>query len=254
MLSARPAAAEEIQPPGLPPLPTDLDAGPSAPGSIAAPVAPAAAASRSGLSTFLTRWRMNDLLFLFVNENLDPSRPQAQQPWFAVVPDGWRLRIVSPLMSSLDQTASAAAFMLTRLLSLSACGLLVAAFCWKLLCPAQETARQPEAAGQLRWLEFCFLTLAWFWLVAPTQNPWYGIWCLPLIPFTRSRAWLWVSGLTLVYYLRFWLNAHWPEPPGPLGSRYDGASFFDFVVVWFEFLPLYVGLLVSFFFRSNRQQ
>jgi hypothetical protein len=85
-------------------------------------------------------------------------------------------------------------------------------------------------------LEAAFLTLAWFWLLSPTQNPWYWIWALPLLPFARGRAWFAVSGLVFIYYLRFWLLYHWPAQ-GILGTRYNGPLFFDFVMTWIEFGP-----------------
>jgi hypothetical protein len=86
--------------------------------------------------------------------------------------------------------------------------------------------------------------LAWFWLLSPTQNPWYWIWALPWVAFARSRAWLAVSGLTLIYYLRFWLNCHWPEEP-VAGTGYRGTLFFDFVIAWLEFAPWFVWLAID---------
>lgn len=90
--------------------------------------------------------------------------------------------------------------------------------------------------------EGVFLTLAWFWLLAPTQNPWYWTWALPFLVFTRNRAWLWVSGIVFAYYLRFWLTDHY-FTTAVLGSRYAGPAFFDFVVTWIEFFPWFVFLL-----------
>ena len=92
-------------------------------------------------------------------------------------------------------------------------------------------------------LQAVFMTLAWFFLLLPTQNPWYWIWALPFIPFARSRVWLILSGLTLAYYLRFWFVHHyadlafWPTP-------YYGPQFFDFVVTWIEFGPWFVALIL----------
>lgn len=81
------------------------------------------------------------------------------------------------------------------------------------------------------------MTLAWFWLLAPTLNPWYWTWALPLLPFARGRAWWAVSCVLFLYYLRFWLIVHWPDAPGPLGMGYSGSGFFDFVVTWVEHAP-----------------
>ena len=58
---------------------------------------------------------------------------------------------------------------------------------------------------------------------------WYWTWALPLLPLARSRVWLAMSGLVLVYYLRFWLRCHFPDTP-VLGIAYRGGVFFDLVV------------------------
>ncbi|MFM9961618.1 MAG: hypothetical protein ACKV2Q_10370 [Planctomycetaceae bacterium] len=52
-------------------------------------------------------------------------------------------------------------------------------------------------------MEATFLIIAWYWLLLPTQNPWYLTWCLPFLPFARGRAWFALSVLAFVYYLRF---------------------------------------------------
>ena len=93
-------------------------------------------------------------------------------------------------------------------------------------------------------MESVFLTLAWFWLLLPTQNPWYWIWALPFVPFARNRAWLALGGLTLLYYLRFWLGYHWPNSP-VWHTTYSGEVFFDYVVTWLEFAPWLVWLAIS---------
>ena len=95
-----------------------------------------------------------------------------------------------------------------------------------------------------------FLTIAWFWLLCPTQNPWYWTWALPLLPMARSRVWLAMSGLVLLYYLRFWLSYHWPEQP-VLGTPYAGIAFFDFVVTWIEYGPWFLCLAIAACFRRR---
>ena len=100
---------------------------------------------------------------------------------------------------------------------------------------------------------FCeagFLTLAWFWLLCPTQNPWYWTWALPLLPFARSRVWMAVSGFVLLYYLRFWLTYDWADT-SVLGTGYMGSAFFDFVVTWLEFAPWFAWLTAGFFLRHR---
>jgi len=88
------------------------------------------------------------------------------------------------------------------------------------------------------------------WLLCPTQNPWYWTWALPLLPFARSRVWLAVSGLSLLYHLRFWLSYHWPDT-SVWESGYFGPVFFDFVVTWVEFAPWLLLLAIGFARRRS---
>jgi len=76
----------------------------------------------------------------------------------------------------------------------------------------------------------------------PTQNPWYWTWALPFLPFARSRAWLAVSGLVLLYDTRFWFGYHMASTP-VLGTPYTGIKFFDCVVTWIEFFPWMLWLI-----------
>jgi hypothetical protein len=86
------------------------------------------------------------------------------------------------------------------------------------------------------WLSLLFSTLAWFWMLSPTLNPWYWTWALPFVLFARNRGWFLVSALVLLYYLRFWFAYQWGSEP-VMGTRYAGEAFFHYVVVWCEHLP-----------------
>jgi hypothetical protein len=74
---------------------------------------------------------------------------------------------------------------------------------------------------------------------------------LPLLPFARGRAWMALSGLVFLYYLRFWLTRHFAEAP-VLGTRYPGPWFFDYVVTWLEFGPWFAWLAVAGFSGARR--
>jgi len=188
-----------------------------------------------GLTAFLSRWEKNDFLFLLVVENLRPrdGLPPEQRPWFSVVPEQWKQATLETFAGvtpgvSYDQPAQTA-FLLSRLFTACVYLLIAAALVWRV-----RQSREPDA-----WLCAAFLTIAWFWLLSPTQNPWYWTWAMPLVMFARCRAWLLVSGLALTYYLRFWLDFHFVETE-VLGTPYTGAPFFDFVVTWLEFGPWFV--------------
>ncbi|MEA1951365.1 MAG: hypothetical protein U9N87_08270 [Planctomycetota bacterium] len=181
-----------------------------------------------GLKAFLSRWEMNDFLFMLVHENLKPAADvePARRAWFLIVPEDWKAAVLSIPSQQLEMSEFPTAFILARLFTAIVFVLVVGLLLWQ-----AKSSDDPTV-----WLRAAFLTLAWLWLLSPTQNPWYWTWALPLVMFARSRAWLVLSGLTMIYYLRFWLIYHWPEPP-LLGTRYGGESLFDFVITWIEFGP-----------------
>jgi len=217
-----------------------------------------ATAHNNGLLAFFQRWEMNDLFFAVVVENL---RPQAEvkpkrRPWFTVVPDAWSESMVHRWATWVDHRVEAAgiahweklannhpraSFLLARLLT----GLAFLAIALVLGWRASN-----KRVTMDRWLEAALLTLAWFWLLSPTQNPWYWCWVVPLLPFARGRAWLVVSGLVMAYYLRFWLKAHYDSPP-LLGTPYDGVHFFHYVVVAWEHGIYLLWLMVAWCWRQT---
>ncbi len=194
-----------------------------------------------GVVTFLRRWEMNDYLFLLVIENLKPTagRGAHEIAWFTVVPESGRQAVVNLVSSQFDIAAPEVPFFVARALTAALFIIVAMVIAWR-------TASDDIS----RFCEGVFLTLAWFWLLCPTQNPWYWTWALPLLPFARSRVWLAVSGLVLVYYLRFWLSYHFAES-AVLGTPYTGAAFYDFVVTWIEFAPWFVLLTVGFVSRKQ---
>jgi len=205
----------------------------------------------AGVRAFLNQWEMNDLIFMVVLENLRQQGEVAAQyrPWFVITSDKWSHSVVkrwASLTARLKHTHSdangasetltkaqlkAASFSLARVLTGG--GFFLVA-CWLAWRAAKST--HPHD-----WCRAAMLTVAWFWLTCPTQNPWYWCWALPLLPFARYRTWYFVAALTMLYYLRFWLSAHFPNPP-VLGTPYNGAYFFYFVIAWVEFVPVLFAL------------
>ena len=151
------------------------------------------------MKAFLSRWMMNDLIFLNLIENLTPDdlRGGEAKPWFVLVPDSWRATFNQVTAEALQLPPDRVPFWLAR--GTTALIFLLLAFIW---------ARKASLANDVnRWLELIFLTLAWFWLLLPTLNPWYWLWAMPLVCFARNRVWLWMSGLLMIYYLRFYFGA-----------------------------------------------
>lgn len=188
-----------------------------------------------GVVTFLRRWEMNDFLFLILIENIKPTSHLGphETAWFTVVPESIRQTTVNYAATRLNVDSGEAPFMIARAITAVVFLVFAVTLAWR-------TAPK----GLDRFCEAAFLTIAWFWLLCPTLNPWYWTWAMPLLPFARGRAWLVVSGLVLMYYLRFWLVYHFPTT-AVLGSPYTGAAFFDFVVTWIEFAPWLLALIVG---------
>jgi hypothetical protein len=189
-----------------------------------------------GLSAFLSQWEMNDFLFLLVMENLRPYSQLTpdEKAWFSIVPERSREALIAGVRNHVGIEARRVPYFLSRAATMLAFGALAAWLAW----------RARPASGPVEWLGAAFLTVAWFWLLQPTANPWYWTWALPLLPFARNRAWFALSGLAFLYYLRFWLTYHFPDTP-VLGTRYPGPTFFDYVVTWLEFAPWFAWLAVS---------
>lgn len=188
-----------------------------------------------GLSAFLKQWEMNDLLFMAIYENLLSQQevPDEKQAWFDVTPESW---------SKGSWGSEEQAFLLTRLVTLSIFSLIA-------LTLVIWASRSDTPSKE--WLRAAFLTIAWFWLLAPTQNPWYWCWALPLLPFARSAAWRWFAVVLFAYYLRFWLETHAPDV-GFLGTPYDGKYFFYYFIAWLEHGPLLVWLAIESFLARLR--
>lgn len=245
--------------------------------TVSLPGPPLPADPQAGIREFLKHWEMNDLLYLVVLENL---RSQAgvesrARPWFVLLPDAWSQAIVerwsklvgwahgvvvgeagrpdgyAPVTAGQGKenlpapglALRDASFLLTRVVL----GLWVVAIAWVLAVRWTRPGQEPVA-----WCRAAMLSLAWFWMLCPTQNPWYWCWVVPLLPYARYRAWHAVAACTFLYYLRFWLSSHFPDPP-VAGTPYDGENFFYFVIVWLEFAPCLLWLFLEWFafFRSS---
>jgi len=194
-----------------------------------------------GLTTFLKTWEINDLVFMFLIENLRPFKsPSGEdrgqvEPWFSFAPESWRQRIVSPIARGYDVSVDQAASYLTR--GITSLVFLIIAMT---LAIRRSTAAEPRC-----WLEAAFLTIAWFWLLSPTQNPWYWCWALPLLPFARSIAWYFFSGTLFIYYTWFWFGYQYYDQP-VWGTPYYGEYFFHFIGPWVEFAPLMLWLMLDY--------
>ena len=174
-----------------------------------------------GIDEFLQSWKMNHFFFRLLEENLAPQSPA----WFAITPEPLRETLTNPVSERLQVSSRRAAFLITRTITTL-----------MFFAIAVRLCRQSRNINHARLLCAAFLSLAWFWLLLPTMNPWYWIWAMPLLPFARHRTWLLMSGFVCIYYVRFWfinsLNLQFVP-----GTMYSGPQFFQYVVVWLEYLP-----------------
>jgi len=197
------------------------------------------------LRAFLSEWEMNDFLFLLLMENIRPTDrlPPAEVAWFSVIPESCRApaRRWTGVVTGVEPSRTP--FFLSRMVTSSVFLVFAMVLAWR-------TGRRPS---QATFLESAFLTIAWFWLILPTANPWYWTWALPLVPFARSRVWLLMSGLSFAYYLRFWLVFHYPVP-SVMGTGYNGALFFDYIVTWLEFGPFFAALLIAYLLNRHSKR
>lgn len=217
-----------------------------------------------GITTFFKYWEMNDFLFMIGVENLKPSlqlngasEPAPPSVWFSVVPDSLRRTIVDFIAQRIATTdpvtqakipmqTDLAGFLIVRAATSALFLILAFAVAW----------RFSQGGDPTRFCQGVFITLAWFWLLSPTQNPWYWMWAVPFLPFAKNRAWYAMSGLVLAYYLRFWLEYNFAGID-VAGTAYQGASYFDFVVTWFEYGPWFLWLAVEgliLWFRDGKNR
>jgi hypothetical protein len=184
----------------------------------------------SGLGAFLSQWEMNDFLFMLVKENLREPAAETDR-WFTLVPSSWRELLHQEILIPLASTAGLP--VQTRLALLATQCIMGSVLLVLTLRWAGQVYRQPEPAQLLR---AAFLTLAWAWLLSSTQNPWYLVWCLPLVIFDGRKTWFLLPGLVLLYYVGFWLERQ---------ARTPAIELFEASLVWLEFLPFLMLLGVE---------
>ena len=203
----------------------------------------------AGIEAFVSRWEMNDFIFMMIVENLKPYGNTAQQyadenesteskVWFVKTSNEWRHQVADWYSATTGSPKYSAAFTMTRRLTLVVFSLIVVWTC----------IRMWRHDHPFELLELVFLTIAWFWLLAPTQNPWYWTWALPWLMFCRNRIWYFVGVAAMAYYLRFYFEYHGLVENGEkglMGTPYAGTAFFDFIFPVLEFAPILLALFVS---------
>lgn len=191
-----------------------------------------------GINAFVRTWKMNQFAFLLIEENLAPG----SRAWFAVTPQSLRMLLTQHIAGRFQISRRRSAFFIARTITM---------LMW--LCIVVWLSLRMTGQGDRQLLHAAFLSIAWFWALLPTMNPWYWIWAMPLLPFARFRSWLLVSGLVGLYYIRFWFANSLSLPRVP-GTIYTGRQFFAMVVVWIEHVPWTMALMVEWMRRQRRMK
>ena len=190
---------------------------------------------QKSLKVFLSQWQMNDLLFALIQANLQPDPSK----WYTFVPRSFRTSVVESIHEKTELSVAQVPFMATRIFLSVLFFVLALLWAWRAAHATQPT----------EWLHAVFLTLAWFWILLPTLNPWYWIWALPFIPFSKQKSWFLIAACVMLYYTRFWFDYQF-NGQSVWGTSFEGEMFFHEVVVWCEHLPWMILLVYEFFFRK----
>lgn len=194
--------------------------------------------SQEGLSEFLRKWQMNELIFMIAFQNLRPidENRTLDVPWFRVLNEHSRDAVCKWGANFVSKQESPN--LISRMITL---GLFATAYGFVLYYLFKATTAGRES--HIQFLSNCFWIVAVFFCLQPTQNPWYWTWAIPFLTFCRNRAWLAYTPLLLVYYFRFWFR----ELPGEynfFGFTYTGTGLFDYCVVWLEHAPVFVAIIL----------
>lgn len=209
---------------------------------------------KDGLTSFLSKWRMNDVIFSGIYLNLKPTENGQAGPWYVVTSNSFRNWLYENCRRISFGEANPA-FALTRVLTLGAFAIF---YLWHLLAiylrPREGTLSESETKnvplnsvqGSIE-LDRLVWILAAFLFVQPTVNPWYWIWVAPLAVFSRNRGWLFVAGLLLLYYSRFWFNT---IPKSFQIAGYTGVGLFDHGLAFVELAAILAVILV---FKAHKK-
>ena len=194
--------------------------------------------TKDGLTSFLSTWRMNDVIFSSVYHNLKPYTGRGNSYWYAVTPNSFRQKVVDMTGTRLGNDP---AFRLARIITLVLFAVIYLCFVKRFL-----VADDHHVLSGLLYLLFAFLMLQ------PTVNPWYWVWAIPFTCFISRWGWVAVSAVLSIYYLRYWfreLNFEFAF----LGHSYKDEAIFHHFVAWGEFIAIVILILASSKFVSASQ-
>jgi len=186
--------------------------------------------AKHGAVGFFSNWRINDTVFSGLYLNFKHSNRVADRtPWFVLTTADFRERLDRWCRSN-SIGGDKPAFFFAKALTL---GAFLVFYCWQLvlLYRRKFEVDQTGRSESLWMLRRSALILVVFLFLQPTVNPWYFVWLMPLACFSNNRGWLFVSGLMLTYYSRFWFRP-FKGPFTYFERNYSGVGIYDHFVVW----------------------
>ena len=209
---------------------------------------PKTANSKEGLTSFLSSWRMNDVIFSSIYLNLKEVKRDARQPpWYVFTSKDFR-RDFDRWCNQRNIGGENPAFSATRVFTL---GLFSAFYLYQLFLIGKLDSESDlwlvQLLQRIGWILVAFIFLQ------PTVNPWYFLWAIPFCSFSNNRGWLLVSGVLLTYYSRFWFDSLSYDSETPFeigGTLYSGEGLFDHFIAWGEHLT--IGAIILSFWIIQR--
>ncbi len=226
------------------------------------------ASKKEGLTSFLSRWRMNDVIFSGIYLNLKPTAAaKSDLPWYVVTTSEFRAW-AEQQWERLSPGSDNPAFSMTRVLTL---GPFLLFYLWQLVAiyrgrsTSEDTGaimsdQNPyasplagdgliESSGSIQFNRLVWI-LVLFLFLQPTVNPWYWVWVAPLTVLTKNRGWILAGGLLLIYYSRFWFES---LPATFEIAGYSGVGLFDHGVAWIEFVAVFGVIAITGAYKAVRQ-
>ncbi|MER3416049.1 MAG: hypothetical protein C4297_07560 [Gemmataceae bacterium] len=193
--------------------------------ALQAVFAPCAAPARmyTGLRVFATEWEMNDFLFRGLERSVSALLTSVEDETLFRLAPWWPRRMATAVR---EGEPVAPAFVISYAL--------VAAV---LLGTSYRLGRSATAADIPRRL---VSLMVWAYLASPTVNPWYALWFIPFLPWSRYATWYALPAAVMQYYLRFWFFYHFP-PGEDFWRGMSGPEFFDRWWIWIEHGPILIG-------------
>jgi hypothetical protein len=178
----------------------------------------------AGLITFSEKWRFNDGIFSLIFWPIERLLPDSLVIDL-MIPPSWEINAETLLSRRIDL-----ALIITKIIVGGLFLVWMARLAWRF----RQASLSPESWGRLMILLFAGLLL-----LAPTFQPWYMLWILPLLAIWPNRALLLLSATVLLSY---WiLQEHaatciWRE---------------NALIKWLELAPVFALMIYDYFPQIN---